>query len=490
MDKVNFSLPMTYTVKDEVCDDDNRFLYVEIDVLHTDVNENKSVFTKDVVDSCIDTIKNVPILGFIELSPDMEKDFSGHKYVLTRTDDGGLTRKYLGSAYGVIPESCNPRWVIKLCDDGVEREFMRVDGLMWTKFAESKDIMLRDREKPHSMELYPKIVDGYEDEDGIFHFEKFYFDGCCVLGDHVQPAMINSEVRLKEVQFTMTDFSKALQSELNDKFILFTKLVDEKINQGGTATMPKTDYTQTVLSQFDDISAEVSQFETVRTRWGEDVPRYYVADIQGDEVIAVDTGDHYRYYGFAFTMDGDKPVIDFNSRIRKKLCYENYEEGSDAPESAFDFGKHIDEMDRVAFEKVEAANGQIAEAQKNQEKAETDYTSVKERLDEIEPKYNEYVKADEARQAAELEAEKDSKFAEYESELANNTEFTALKERKNELSVDDIEKECSLLFWKASRVKTNFSKENSSTVVVGIMDNTESDSGIYRSSRYGDIVIG
>ena len=254
--------------------------------------------------------------------------------------------------------------------------------------------------------------------------------------------------------------------------------------------MPKTDYTQTVLSQFDDISAEVSQFETVRTRWGEDVPRYYVADIQGDEVIAVDTGDHYRYYGFAFTMDGDKPVIDFNSRIRKKLCYENYEEGSDAPESAFDFGKHIDEMDRVAFEKVEAANGQIAEAQKNQEKAETDYTSVKERLDEIEPKYNEYVKADEARQAAELEAEKDSKFAEYESELANNTEFTALKERKNELSVDDIEKECSLLFWKASRVKTNFSKENSSTVVVGIMDNTESDSGIYRSSRYGDIVIG
>jgi hypothetical protein len=90
--------------------------------------------------------------------------------------------------------------------------------------------------------------------------------------------MINSTV---EVQFTMTDFVKNLQNELNDKYSTFTKLVNEKNNQGGMETMPNTDFTQTLLEQFSDISAMVSQYEAMTNRWGENVPRFYLQDIQG-----------------------------------------------------------------------------------------------------------------------------------------------------------------------------------------------------------------
>ena len=200
MDNKHTSLPVSFSVNNEISDKDNRFINVTIDVLHTGLNFNRSIFSKEAVDKNIETIKNTPILGFIQEDSFDGKDFKGHEYVITRTDKDGFARKYIGSAYGLIPESCNPRWITKMCDDGKEREFLQVDGLLWTKFQDSTDIMMEDIEKPHSMELYPDNIDGYEDDDGNFVFTEFSFDGCCILGDKVEPAMINSTV---EVQFAM-----------------------------------------------------------------------------------------------------------------------------------------------------------------------------------------------------------------------------------------------------------------------------------------------
>ena len=331
------SLPIYFTVKNEISDHDDRFINVEIDVLHTGLNFNNSIFDKDVVDKNIDTIKNTPILGFIRQLPDGENDFKGHEYVITRIDKDGIERKYVGSAYGLIPESCNPRWITKMCDDGLEREFLQVDGLLWTKFSDSTNIMLRDIEKPHSMELYPNNIDGYDNDDGNFVFTQFSFDGCCILGSDVQPAMINSniEVQFATKDFTMIEFVNNLQSELNDKYSTFTKLVNEKSNQGGIEVMPNTDFTQTVLEQFSDISNTVRQFETMVDRWGDSVPRFYLQDIQDNEVIVVDRKDNYHYYGYQFTMNGDKAEIDFANGNRKKIRYENYEDGATVREDSF-----------------------------------------------------------------------------------------------------------------------------------------------------------
>ena len=197
----NISIPISFAVNKEVSDKDNRFISVTIDVLHTGLNFNKSIFSKEVVDANIDTIKNTPILGFITEAPYDDKDFKGHEYVITK-DENGIKRKYIGEAFGLIPESCNPRWITKETDSGVEREFLQVDGILWTKFQDAADIMLNDIEKPQSMELYPYDIDGYEDDDGNFVFSKFSFDGCCILGDEemYDGNGLKSSIELRNIQ--------------------------------------------------------------------------------------------------------------------------------------------------------------------------------------------------------------------------------------------------------------------------------------------------
>ena len=237
---------------------------------------------------------------------------------------------------------------------------------------------------------------------------------------------------------------------------------------------PASDFANTMMQQFEDISHIVASQETVKDYWGDDVPRYYAVDVQDDEVIVVDFGDNYHYYGIPYTMDGDKPVLDFACGTRKKVRYENYEDGVMAPAGAFDFGEHIASIEKSAREKVD--------------EAEANYSHVKEELDEIKPKYDEYVAAEEKRQADELNAAKDAKIAEYEDSLGENADFAAIKDKRDELSVDEIEKECAVLYVKTMRAaKTNFSKSNGSPAVSIIEDGDDDTPDGYVKTKYGDI---
>ena len=509
MSRNKHTLRSNFSIDGEISNEDTRFLKIVIDILHTKENLNGSYFSKEVVDECVDSIKNTPVLGFIQYDKyTRESDFKGHEYVIKRTENG-VEQKYIGASYGLIPESCNPRWVTKICDDGVKREFLQVDALLWEKFSDATNIIKRDSEKNQSMELEVSSIEGYDDEeDGLFHFTKFQFDGACILGSGIEPAMVNSTVKLADVNFSMDDFSENIRSELNDKFTVFAKLMNEQNVQGGVRNMPedikddktiedvKTDFSEevvddvddvadddakpasdfanTMMQQFEDISHIVASQETVKDYWGDDVPRYYAVDVQDDEVIVVDAGDNYHYYGIPYTMDGDKPVLDFACGTRKKVRYENYEDGATVSSGVFDFGEHIASIEKKASERIE--------------NVESDYSAVKSELDEIRPKYDEYVAADEKRAADELNAAKDAKLAEYEDALGESADFAAIKDKKDELSVDEIEKECAVLYVKNIRAaKTNFSKNPSSPAVGIINDGDDDTPDGYVKTKYGDI---
>lgn len=502
------SFPISFSVNNEISDKNNRFINVTIDVLHTGLNYNGSIFNKDIVDKYVETIKNTPILGFITEVPYDDKDFKGHEYIITK-DENGMSRKYIGRAFGMIPESCNPRWITKTTDSGVEREFLQVDGILWSKFQDAADIMLNDIEKPQSMELYPYDIDGYEDEDGNFVFTKFSFDGCCILGSTVEPAMENAKVEV--VNFTMNDFIKNIQSELINKYSIFTNLVNnttlvdstsdttftETVNEktnGGVEIMENTEFTQTLLGLFSDISALISQHEVTVDRWGYECPRYYTVDIQENEVIVVDTRNNYNYYGISFSVEADKPVVDFESAKRKKLRYEDYVEGETSPEGAFDFGKHIEEIESNAFTKIEEANTKVSEYETKISEFETAKNDMEEKFnqvnaefEEMKPKYEEFVKAEQARMEAELEAQKDAEFAKYEAILADDVNFAALKERKSEMTVKEIESECAILYTRKSLAQANFSKSNEGVMTAGIINDSVVEKVV--ETKYGNIPV-
>lgn len=507
--KSALSFPVVFEKVKDFEAEDNRFTKVRIWLMHLGENFNGSVFEKDVVDKAISTLEYIPIVAFIEDNKSGEKDCSNHRYIITK-DDKGIRRKYMGNAYGVImsSEDNNAHYEERLCDDGETRTFLVVDGLIWNMFEDSSEIINRDLIKNQSMELWDDgcSINGYEDDDGLFHFTEFSFRAACILGDDYEPAMINSTV---EVQFAMSDFVRGIQSELNDKYNAFTKLVNDntftnavnKNDEGGIETMQNTDFS-TVLQQFKDISDAIEKHEMVKDRWDYEYPRYYAVDVQENEVIVVDRMNNYNYYAFTFSVNGDSVEIDFENCKRKKISYEDYVDGASAPEGAFDFGKHIAEIEDIAFAKVEEANTKASEAEGRISEYETKisefeaakneieekYNQVNAEFEEMKPKYEDYVKAEQARMEAELEAQKDAEFAKYEEFFKDDVNFSELKENKAEKSLKEIESELAIMFARKSLANSNFSKSNDGAMVAGIINNGDKDGFAYYE-RYGYVPV-
>ena len=475
----------TFEVQNEIVDEDTRFLNVTIDVMHTGVNLNKSSFEKKVVDENIDSIKNTPVLGFIKCS-ECEKDFAGHESIITKTDNG-IEEKYLGHAYGVIPESCNPRWVTKMCPDGIERLFLQVDALLWTKFDDSTFIVNRDGEKSQSMELEISSIEGEEDENGIFHFSKFRFDGCCILGDDKIPAMSGANVSVVDSQkdFTINAFMQEVQKELKDKYNLFSKIVEKnKIKDVNDSNMSKGKYTQTMMSLFKDVANIVKNYEQFEDEWGWNVYRYRAVDIQDEEVIVADAKDNYNYYGLKYTVDNDKPIIDFTSATRKKICYTNYEDKEDASilTGAFSFGEYIKEIQKTAKENLDAIENEKNDALEK-------FSKVESELNDIKPKYEVLVEKEKEREKAESDAAKESEFSRYEAFLSDVDKFAELKAKKDELSVKEIASECAIMYAEKTLGSNRSAKKDGKFSAQILDDNDSSENYNYAETKYGNIPV-
>lgn len=213
---VNTKIPVRF---EEVENYDSRFQKVKIWLMHLGKNYNGSVFDKEPVLNALDTLKNTPILGYIEESKLGDKDFRGHEVELV-IENGEMKEKYLGHAFGVIPETCNPRFEFKEGDNGEILEYLVVDGLLWTKFDDAYSILKDRGEVSESMELHDDY-DGYWDEEGWFHFNKFSFYGACMLGSDVSPAMQKASVEMV--------FSKdAIKEEISKKLEEFSLLMNSK----------------------------------------------------------------------------------------------------------------------------------------------------------------------------------------------------------------------------------------------------------------------
>lgn len=442
-------LPVSFTINECVETDDSRFLAITIDVLHTGLNFNGSIFDREVVDENAESIKNTPVLGYIAPNPDGVDDFQGHQYKMIE-DENGKRYVYAGSAYGVIPESCNYRWIEKVCSDGVCREFFQVDALLWTKFDDAVTIFERDGGKPQSMELELSSITGEEQEDGTFKFTGFKFDGCCLLSstdEAIQPAMIDSEA---VSQFTAANIAQEIKEKLQE-YSLFTagkqKIGKEDDNMAKDVA---PNFTLNLMEQIDEICAILDE-KKYRDRWGWECSQFCFMDVQDDEIIVMDRADHYRIYGMKFSMENDEIKIDFDSAVRKKTKYEDFGEAADGEETNL-FEKAVDGL-------ADFMNSQVETAVADKETAEQNYTTVKNDYDEMKPKYDAYVADEEKRQADAAEAAKDAEFSKFDEHLSDNADYVSMKENRNDYTVEQIQNQCAILFTEKN-LNANFSRKD------------------------------
>ena len=500
-------IPISFSKKAEFEDSDYRFIEVVIDILHLGKNKNGSTFSKAVVEEAFPTLANTPILGYVTVSDDNIKDFKGHEHEL-KIDSDGVHYCYAGSAYGVIPESCNPRWIIKDDGTGYEREYLRVDGLIWTKFDDPVDIFLRDETKNQSMEITDVKTD---DQSNILAFK---FDGACILSttdENIEPAMTGSMIT---AEFT----ANTIAQEIKDRLFEFTAIKNQKMegetfmdekkaliesfglsvdsldfsiedisiddlksklgemtaeNHNDTSAVPASEsegvdttgneggaatFTLNTLELVDEIQKALD-CEHFTDEWGYDCWKYWLIDIQGDEVIASDYEDR-KIVGIPMTMDGDNVVLDFENVKRKKCVYEDWDEGS----------AEDNKMPMLMYSSEHV--NEIVNDFKAQLSAKTDeLNSAKASYEEIKPKYDEFVASAE-KAAADAVAEKRSAlFAVMDEKLSDNEEYVALK-ANDSLEYEKLELECYALLGKKTAEFTYKPSEHSNdqveTVRIGV----------------------
>ena len=520
---MNQRYPVSFIKKGEYESSDFRFIDVSIDVMHTGANLNKTSFTKDAINKAVPTIRNTPILGYVVDELDEEdKDFKGHEHELRITD------KDVKYAYGVIPESCNPRWIVKDDGTGIEREYLRVDGLIWTKFSDPVDIFTRDGTKNHSVEL-TDMACGPADKNGNVPVGSFKFDGCCILSTtdpSIKPAMTGSCVtanfsveditaqirdRLYEYQAIQQNYTaqndnpsdeeKGDTTPMNENEIKTPGVEENQVPAentvaptepaGNEATPPNENtVTEPAAAPAEENAAPTTEPEPapaepagtentaptenepaagaeftlsanqlrdeiynallkvqVPSRWDSDcmIPKYWLTDILDSEVIVTDSGT-YQLMGIPYSMNGDNVVLDYANIKRKKVTYEDWDEGDVMPGLITMFSTLTDKLVELSDSFTKAAN----------------------EVSEIKPKLEAYQKAEEDAVVAAEKAKRDELFSVMDEKLGADAEYIALKENK-EISYSDLETKCyALVGRKSAEFSYVPNKNNKGTVRFGV----------------------
>lgn len=474
----SLSLPITYEVNSSF---DDRFKKVTIWVMHDKLNLNNTYFKPEVIEDAKESLKNIPILAFVEEQDGADyKDFGGHE-VKIKVTKNEIDLVYLGRPIGVVPSENNYR-IEEL--DG--KNFVVVDGYIWTKYAnEALDIFERDGVKNHSMEI-KILLYSVDNENKYTNIDKYIYTGLTLIGDNHKPAMKGSKAEL----YTFNNDYYTMVEELNTKLKSFyenqsSNNIDINVEEGGQGVdkfkelFEKYSITaEEVLASFKDINFEeisledmeskikefkgesyslsgeqfteelisaVSGLETMHDYYGETYSRFYYRDYEESIVYAIDRGDDYKLVGFNYSKSGDSINIDKDSLKRYKVQYAPFEDGDPVvgftviPKEIIDY--EISQKEKELQETFETEkNTLIKEYQDKVDELTNKYTELENSSKELKEYQENKVK--EEREMAETEL-----FTKFTAQLTKE-EIDSIKENSANFTLEDLEEKLYVLVGK------------------------------------------
>ena len=455
-------------------------------------NRNHSSISKESFEKCIKTMYNCPIV----CNYDRETDtLGGHDMALVRDSEGELRLINVTTPIGCIPESARTWFEEVEEEDGTVHEYLFAEALLW-KRQEAYRKIKKDGITAHSMEI--TVKDSVE-EDGILYIKDFEFTAFCLIG--CEPCYEGASLEMFSKQDFKEQFSMMMQ-DLKDSFNLVTTSKEDdnihpqqNLTEGGIEVLDKKmelaakygidvdsldfsleDFTEEELKEkFEAMKADGepagdgdgagtddgadngdsdNKFAltgnivnelcnslaeiTIEREWGECHRYCYVdCDFEAKEVYCWDVTD-WLLYGFAYEMNGDNVVIDYDSKKRMKYAIVDFDEGEQASPFAEVFT-------------------QLEEKLHNSSEWEAKYNTASETIASMETELGELRQFKADTEAAVAEEERQAIFDKFE-DLAGIEAFEALRDDCSEYDTETLEEKCYAIRGRNGS-KANFALE-------------------------------
>lgn len=193
MEKKRLLLPIKMSLKENAKFSltDDRFIPVDILVMHNGINSNASYFSDDAIKKAEWSLRDVPIRGYIKETDD-GFDFDEHNMSIELTEDNDFIIKSICQTWGNIPADNNLRY-----ETIGDKTYVKVEGYLWSKYLnEAENIFRENSSKSVSMEI--EIDDAYFEED-LLHITDYRYLGVVVLGEDVEPAMKGARIDIRDI---------------------------------------------------------------------------------------------------------------------------------------------------------------------------------------------------------------------------------------------------------------------------------------------------
>ena len=259
-------------------------------------NRNGTYITDEFAEKLLESIPYAPVKGIYS---EDDEDYTDH----------GMKRSE-GRIYGIVPADPHVTWEKHLDEDGVEREYVCVDVLIYTGlYKEAHDIV----GKGQSMELYSPSIKG---DWKIINGKKYYvfsegsFLGLQALGDSVEPcfegaAFFSLYEDLKKMVAQIEKYNlnlhnggkKMLNFKLSDnaKFNAIWSLLNVNYNEANDWIVEYG-----IVDIYDEYAVVRNYFEGIFERV------YYT---KNDETDSVELGERVRCY-FLDVTESEKKALE------------------------------------------------------------------------------------------------------------------------------------------------------------------------------------
>jgi hypothetical protein len=403
-------------------------------ILYYGENRNGSRMTKEAVENAFPSLYNVPVVAeWVE----KKEDFGTHGGKIIISDEG-IEFVQTTKPYGLVPESCNPRW--EMVDD---KEYLVADIILWSgRYAELEKTI--EEFSNQSMEI--NVFEGsFSEADKVYDISKFEFSALCLLGQSVEPCFEKSKV----VAYGLDEF----KSEMDEMFKNYKTFASENNAE----------------SEQEEIEV-VHKFElTMKDKLSK------LQDALPDE--RVENGDEWVSSTYYWVMDFDSNYVYFSRDIYVAEGSNEYKHFR----AKYQFGEDdVATVDKSTFEEIfnqwlTKTEMDIIEAERNSAMMalKDENTSLQSKVSEFESTIFEKDKTinelQEYKNKNEFEINKfdiENLLEEFEPTLAEIEEYKALKDNinksfeKNELfmSLDALEKELYAIEGRIKH-KSTFTKQ-------------------------------